>query len=178
MQLYSTHASALLCWTKHWNSPDCNPESLSASCRQWLTLKIPVVTLYTSRPIQPKIVRNSSLCICVYLRTNSDYFPIEYSLLLFHNRKGDCLMLTHISSQIVNGLVFTVTLRPQISFQACPWVLTRPGFHSSQKNSPPSKFPSRSSHRDRRSVYWAFLYCRSKPLVKESSSRFPYGACK
>jgi hypothetical protein len=55
-----------------------------------------------------------------------------------------------------------------LHFQNLPWLLLCK-FQSSWSGSPPSNFPSHSSHRQRQSVYRAFFYCLSKSPVNEPS---------
>jgi len=51
----------------------------------------------------------------------------------------DCVLLKDKS------LVFTVELRPEISFRACLWVLTRPNFRSSLRPRSPHRAPTDST---------------------------------
>ena len=76
----------------------------------------------------------------------------------------DCVLLRD------NSLVFTVRLRPEISFRACLRVLTRPSFLSSLRPCSPHRAPQ-----SRSSIYRALIYCLSNFLVKEHSNRFPNG---
>jgi len=71
------------------------------------------------------------------------------------------------------SMVWAVGLGPEISFRVCVLVLIRPTVHSSQSRSPPSKFPSHSSHTGRRFIYRSLCYCLAKSPTNEPPSRFP-----
>jgi len=61
----------------------------------YLTLQNVVVTSYTARSNFQKFCLLPTKCICVSttdIRTNSDYFPIQHSLIGFYNQLGMYLL--------------------------------------------------------------------------------------
>jgi hypothetical protein len=67
-----------------------------------MCIQSPVVAICTAR-FNSAILRSAHTVyvFCVDLRTNSDYFPIQYLLTGYHNRDGECLLRGTMSCSLL-----------------------------------------------------------------------------